>query len=226
MHELRRISIHNTCFYGAGRTQSTYCTVSGSMVHSSGSWIVGFTREMRSTRNFTSNCISPVGNINRSDDGRFTTDTSLIRLFRSNCCHRSRRGRPFQSTDSRLRHPITQSRALLTLLTNPTMSGGTGAISRVQDIEQQLAYVQWRKRRNERAIRETLEAMKLMKQKDIFMMTISRGKSPLMSDAHTDEGIKPLTLTGQAKAFERCTLRSPTRISRSTPLTGHRLSPK
>ena len=105
------------------------------------------------------------------------------------------------------------------------MSKG-GEDSRIQDIEQQLAYLQWRKRRNERAIRDTLEATKLMKQKDIFMNAMSGGKAAWRNDVAAEEETKPLALTDeQVAVLTNIRVRSPGRVPWSPPQTSQEHHP-
>lgn len=106
------------------------------------------------------------------------------------------------------------------------MSSGNDAPNKIQEIEQQLAYLQWRKRRNERAIKDTLEATKLMKQKDIFMTTMSGGTAAWKNEVIADEGMKPLTLTEeQIKTLTNIRVRSPQRIPWSPPQTSQHHNP-
>lgn len=101
------------------------------------------------------------------------------------------------------------------------------AVSRIQDIEQKLAYVQWRKRRNERAIREILEVTKLMKQKDSFMASMTGGKATPISGIERDDGMKSSTVTDRHAKFSTSSrLRSPDKAPKSAPLSEYRHSKK
>ena len=71
---------------------------------------------------------------------------------------------------------------------------------RVQELEQQLAYLQWSKLRNERAIREAIEGSKVLKQGDQFLRAVSENSPDKKSWKATvlqDELNKPLKLTNE-----------------------------
>jgi hypothetical protein len=71
---------------------------------------------------------------------------------------------------------------------------------RVQELEQQLAYLQWSKLRNERAIREAIESSKVLKQGDQFLRAVSENSPDKKSWKATvlqDELNKPLKLTDE-----------------------------
>ncbi len=71
---------------------------------------------------------------------------------------------------------------------------------RIQEIEQQLAYVQWTKLRNERAIRDSIATSKIMKQGDIFMKAASENSPDRKSwkaSVLQDELNKSLKLTNE-----------------------------
>ena len=71
---------------------------------------------------------------------------------------------------------------------------------RIQEIEQQLAYLQWTKLRTERAIRESIATSKIMKQGDLFMKAVSENSPDTKSGKASvlqDELNKPLKLTNE-----------------------------
>ena len=101
------------------------------------------------------------------------------------------------------------------------------AVSRIQDIEQKLAYVQWRKRRNERAIREILEATKLIKEKDISMPSMTGGKATSISCMNTGGRMKSSTQTDMLKKSSAISrLKSPEKDPDSATLSRYRHSQK
>ena len=71
---------------------------------------------------------------------------------------------------------------------------------RISDIEKQLAYLQWAKLRNERAIKQSLENSKIAKEKDTIMKVLSETapmKNSWRADVLNDEFTKPLQLTNE-----------------------------
>jgi hypothetical protein len=77
------------------------------------------------------------------------------------------------------------------------MSGESFSSTRVENIEKQLAYLQWRKKRNERAIRDKLEATKILKQKDLFMTSTSADRLAWKNNAVAMESSKALSLSDE-----------------------------
>jgi hypothetical protein len=70
--------------------------------------------------------------------------------------------------------------------------------SRVNDFEQQLTQLRWRRMQNERAIRNSLEATKVLKQKDTILglaVDQSSEKTLWMSSIVRDELSRPLVVS-------------------------------
>jgi hypothetical protein len=69
---------------------------------------------------------------------------------------------------------------------------------RVVDIEQQIAHLRWRKQQNERSIRNSLEATKVLKQKDTILgITVDQSaeRSIWTNSIIRDELSRPLIVT-------------------------------
>ena len=66
---------------------------------------------------------------------------------------------------------------------------------RIVDIEQQIAHLRWRRQQNERAIRNSIESSKVLKQKDVILglsVDQSTEKSMWTSSIVKDELTRPL----------------------------------
>ena len=84
--------------------------------------------------------------------------------------------------------------------------------SMIEDIEKQLAYLQWRKQRNERAIKDSLESTRLLKNKDLQKLSAEAQDFTRKWDFFERELSRPLTLNQyQVNSLANIRLRSPAR---------------
>eukprot|EP01038_Epipyxis_sp_PR26KG_P012930 gene12930-17331_t len=75
-----------------------------------------------------------------------------------------------------------------------------GKIDRIEDLEQQVAQLRWRRMQNERMIKDSLESTKVLKNKDTILgLTSDRNidKSLWMSSVVKDELARPLVVTDE-----------------------------
>ena len=91
-------------------------------------------------------------------------------------------------------------------------SDSRASSSVIEDIEKQLAYLQWRKQRNERAIKDTLESTRILKSKDLQKLSAEAQDFSRKCDFFDGELSKPLTLKQyQVNSLANIRLRSPAR---------------
>lgn len=109
----------------------------------------------------------------------------------------------------------TRGNALIgdsSFMSRSTVSGRL-SWSMIEDIEKQLAYLQWRKQRNERAIKDTLESTRLLKNKDLQKLSAEAHDFSRKRDFFERELYKPLTLKQyQVNSLATIRLRSPARV--------------
>ena len=77
---------------------------------------------------------------------------------------------------------------------------------RINDIEQQIAQLRWRRMQNERAIKDSLESTRVLKQKDTILGLTGdqyNDKALWMSSVVKDELSRPLVVTDEELNFAK-----------------------